>query len=97
MHDNDIGDTGTIAIAMALKDVPKLKTLAYAAVPPHRSGNARARAKPGLMRLAPPRPRLARISTWARLGCNSISVDGAVALAVALKDCPSLQTIEYAP
>ena len=29
-----------------------------------------------------------------RLGCNSIGVDGAIALAAALKDCPSLQTIE---
>jgi len=27
LHDNDIGDSGAIALAAALKDVPKLTTL----------------------------------------------------------------------
>jgi len=27
LHDNDIGDSGAIALAAALKDVPKLSTL----------------------------------------------------------------------
>ena len=91
LHDNDIGDAGVIAVAAALKDVPNLKTLAYGTPRMHTPGAPASTAHP---RLTPRWGRQVRM-TLCRLGCNSIGVDGAIALAAALKECPSLQTIEF--